>query len=68
MIPGAEHRSPGICLTAEKKIRKTSARKTFDEGAVRSVLGSNGIPYLQLRPEGPHSKSGWVKEGKDRVG
>ena len=35
MILGAVHRSPGICLTA-------------DERAVRPVIASNGVPFLQM--------------------
>ena len=46
------------------KPRKTSARRPSDEWAVRPVIASNVVAYLQMRSEGLHSKSGWVKEGK----
>ena len=67
MIPGAVHRSPGICLTAEEN----PARRPSDEGAVRPVIASNWVPFLQLMSVGSHSTSGREKgrkEGKDRVG
>ena len=35
-----------------------------DEGTVRPVIASNGVPYLQMRSEGTHSTSGSEKEGK----
>ena len=41
MIPGAVHRSPGICLKP-RKTPKTSAMRPSDEGAVRPVIASNG--------------------------
>ena len=58
MIPGAVHSSPSICLTAEKKNRKSSARRTSEEGAVRPFVASNGVPLLQMRPIGSHCTSG----------
>ena len=65
----AVHRSPGICLTAEKNPQKTSARRPSDEGAVRPVIASNGVPFLQMRSVGSHSTSGREKEGKnERIG
>ena len=63
MIPGAVHRSPGICLTYWRKPRKTSARRPSNEGAVRPVIASNGVPLLQMRSEWSHSTSGREKEG-----
>ena len=34
-----------------------------DEGVVRSVIASNGVPFLQMRSVGSHSTSGNEKEG-----
>ena len=45
-------------------LRKTSARRRSDEGAVRPVIASNKDPFLQMRSVGSHSKSGREKEGK----
>ena len=40
-----------------------------DEGAVRPVIASNGIPFLQMRSVGAHSTSGREKEEeKERTG
>ena len=63
MILGAVYRFPGICLTAEENPRKPSARRSSDEGSVRPVIASNGVPFLQMRSVGSHSKSGREKEG-----
>ena len=57
IIQEAVHRSPGICLTAEDNPLKTSARRPFDEGAVRPVIASNEVPFLQMRSVGFHSTS-----------
>ena len=43
---------------------KTSARRQSDEWSVRPVIASNGVPFLQMRPVGPHRKG----EGKNGVG
>ena len=48
MILGAVHRSPGICLTAEENPQKISAGRPSDEGAVRPVIASNGVPFSQI--------------------
>ena len=56
MILGAVHRF-------SLQSRKISARKQSDEGAVRPVIASNGVPFLQMRPVGSHSTSGREKEG-----
>ena len=65
VVLGTGHRSPGICLTAEK----TSARRPSDEGSMRPVIASNGVPFLQIRSVGSHSASGREKEGiKERMG
>ena len=59
MIPGAVHRPPRICLTARRPSMK----------AVRPVIASNRVPYLQIRLVGSHSTSGNQKEGKkERTG
>ena len=51
------------------KPRKTSARRPSDEGAVRPVIASNGVTFLQMRSVGSHSTSGKEKEGKkERIG
>ena len=58
----------GLCtdiLVFALQLRKTSARRSPDEVAVRPVIASNGVPYLQMRFAGTHSTSGWVKEGKE---
>jgi len=52
----AVHRSPGICLTAEENPRKPW--RPSDEGAVRPVIASNGVTFLQMRSVGSHSMSG----------
>ena len=65
MILGAVHRSSGICLTAEENPQKTSARRPSDEGSVRPVTASNGVPFLQIRSIGYHSTSGREKEGNN---
>ena len=62
MIPGVVHRSPGICLKLRKSSENLSNRPS-DEGAVRSVIGSNKVPYLQRTSVGSHSTSGNEKEG-----
>ena len=60
--------SLGICLTVEEKSQKTSASIPSDEGAVRPVIASNGIPFLQIRSVGSHSMTGREKEGnKERT-
>ena len=66
MTLGAVHRCFGISLTAEENPQKTSARRPSDEGAMRSVIASNGVLFLQMRPVGPHSTSGREKEIKFR--
>ena len=38
--------------------QKTWARRPSDEGSVRPVIASNGIPFLQMRSIGSHSLSG----------
>ena len=51
------------------KPQKTSAMGPSDEGAVRPVIASNEVPFLQMRLVGSHSTSGREKEGiKERMG
>ena len=64
MMLGTVHKSPGICLTAEENPRKTSASRPPDEGAVRPVIASNGVHFLQMRLIWLYSTSGMEKEGK----
>ena len=60
-------RSPGIYRKAEKKNQKTLARRPSDEGAVRPVIASNGVPYLEMMSVGSHSTSGREKKGKKEM-
>ena len=53
---GAVYRSPGICLTAEENPQKTLAKRPSDEGAVRPVIASNGVPFLQMWSVGLHRR------------
>ena len=46
MIPGAVHKSPGICLTAEENPGIPQIGEKSDEGTVRPVIASNGVPSL----------------------
>ena len=64
IIPGAVHRSPGTF-----RLRKTSARRLSEEGAVRPVIASNGVPYLQMTSVGSQSTPGMGNgERKERAG
>ena len=51
MTPGAVHRSPGICLTAEENPGKTWLGERLIK-AMRPVIVSNGVPYLQITSVG----------------
>ena len=51
-----------------EEIQKTSARRPSDEAAVRPVIASNEVPFLQMRSVGSHISSGREKEGKDGTG
>ena len=68
MIPGAVHRYPGIHLTAEDILGKPQLGDNLKK-AVRPVISSNGIPYLQMAYEiAQHIRKGeGRKEGKDGV-
>ena len=47
MKPESVHRSPGVYLTAEDNSRKLQIRDYIMK-AVRSVIASNVVPYLQI--------------------
>ena len=66
MIPGAVHRFPGICLTAEENPGKPQLGERLKK-ALRSVIASNRVPYIQVRSLGSHSTLVKDKEGKDRI-
>jgi hypothetical protein len=69
MILGAVHRSPDFCLTAEENRGKPQLGDLLMKGAVRPVIASNGVPFLQMRSVGSHTTSGSDKEGiKERTG
>ena len=56
----------GLCtdlMAFTLQLRKTSVRRLLMK-AVRSVISSNGVPYLQMRSVGLHSTLGSEKEGK----
>ena len=56
-------------LSSWGKPRKTSARRPSDEGAVRIVIASNGVPFLQIRSVGSQRTSRREEEGKkERTG
>ena len=67
MIPGALHRSSVINLTTEENRGKPQLGDLLMK-AVRPVIALNGLPYLQMRSLGLHSKSGREKEGKKTGG
>ena len=64
VILGAVHRSPGICLTAEENPRKPQLGDRLMKGAVRPVIASNEVPFVQMRSVRSHSTPGKEKEGK----
>jgi hypothetical protein len=63
MTPGAMYRSLGICFTAEKKTGNPQLEDPMTK-AVRPVIASNGVTYLQMRLVGSQSMSGKEMEGK----
>ena len=66
--------SRGLCtdlLAFALQLRKPSARRPSDEGALRPVIASNRVPSLQMKSVGSHSTSWRDEEGrnvKDGVG
>ena len=56
-------RSPGIYLTTEENPGNPQLGIHLVK-PVRPVIASNGIPYLQLRSGGSHSRSGREKDEK----
>ena len=53
--------SRGLCtdiLAFALQLRKTSARRPFDEGVVWPVIASNRVPYFWMRSVRSHSSSG----------
>ena len=62
MIPDAQ--ISWSLLYGRGKSRKTSARRPSVERAVRPVIATNYLPFLQMRSVGQHSTSGKEKEGK----
>ena len=68
MIPGTVHKSPGIYQMAEENHGKPQLGDRLMK-AVRPIVSSNGVPYLQMRSVGSLSTSEKEKEGnKDSVG
>ena len=63
IIPWTAHRSL-VSNLRSRKTWKTSGRRPSIK-AVRPVIASNGVPYLQMRSVGSHSTSGRKKEGND---
>ena len=67
MIPGAVHICPGIYLTTAEE--NAGKHQLGDSRTVRSVIASNGVPYVQMRSIGSHNTSKWEKEWKkERMG
>ena len=56
LIQRTVHRSPGVYVMAEEKPRKTSTRRSSDEGCTM-VIASNEVPYLQIKSVGSHRTS-----------
>ena len=65
IIPGAVHRSLGICLTAEENPEKPQLGDRLKKGLC-DHSSPQMVPYLHIRSLGSHSTSG-RKEGKDGV-
>ena len=62
MVPGTVHRSPDVCLTAEKNPGKPQLGLCLMKGLCDQSLPQ--FPFLQMRSVGSHSMSG-RKEGGD---
>ena len=56
-----------FALQPRKTPQETSVRWPSDERAVRPVIASNGVPFLQMRSGGSHSTSGREKEGNKEM-
>ena len=66
MKPGAVHKSPSICVKAEKKLGKPQLGNRL-MNTLRLVIVSNGTPYLQITSVGSHIMSVKDNEGKEGV-
>ena len=64
MISDFVKRSPGVYLAAMENPGKLELRDRLMK-TVRSVIASNGVPYLKISSVGSHSISEMNKEGKD---
>ena len=64
MIPGAVHRPPDIYLKTEDILGKPQLGDRVMK-ALRPVIASNEVPYLQMTSVGTHSRSGREKEAKN---
>ena len=65
MIPGAVHRSPSIWLRTEEYSGKPQLRDRVMK-AVRSVIASNVVHFLQMRSVQSHSTSGSLQDFTNR--
>ena len=69
MILWAEHRFPGICLTAEENPRKPQIGDRLMKGLCDQSSPQMGSISLQMRSVVSHSTLGREKEGnKERMG
>ena len=57
-IPGAVHRSPGICLKAEENSGKPQLEDCLMKGLCEQSSHNYGIPYPEMRSVGSHSTPG----------
>ena len=57
MIPGAVHRSPGICHTTVENSEKPQLGDRLMK-TERPVIASNAVPYLQIRSVGVACQEG----------
>ena len=65
LIPGAAHRSPGICLTAEESSGKPQLGDRLMKGLCYQSSPQMGVTFLQMRTMGSHGTREERKEGKD---
>ena len=68
MILGAAQHISLHLLYSRGKSQKTSTKRPSDEGAVRPVIPSNGVPFLQMRSVGSHTSEREKEEIKERTG